>query len=95
MNVRGIIWIEEFVEKLARKHGVAREEVRQVLRGRKTKYRFVEKGHERGEDVYAALGRTNAGRHLIVFFVRKPDGRALVVSARTMTDVEKRRYETK
>lgn len=95
MNVRGIIWIEEFVEKIARKHGVRREEVRQILRGRKTKYRFVEKGHRRGEDVYAALGRTNAGRYLIVFFVRKPDGRALVVSTRPMTDVERKRYETK
>jgi uncharacterized DUF497 family protein len=95
LNVRGIIWIEEFVEKLARKHGVTRDEVREVLRDRKTKYRFVEKGHERGEDVYAALGRTGAGRYLIVFFVRKPDGRALVVSARTMTDAEGKRYETK
>ncbi len=95
MNIRGIIWIEEFVEKLAHKHGIARDEVRQILRDRKTKYRFVEKGHEQGEDVYAALGRTHAGRYLIVFFVRKPDGRALVVSARTMTDVERKRYETK
>jgi hypothetical protein len=42
LNVRGIIWIEEFVEKLVRKHGVARDEVREVLRDRKTKYRFVE-----------------------------------------------------
>jgi hypothetical protein len=32
LNVRGIIWIEEFVEKLVRKHGVARDEVREVLR---------------------------------------------------------------
>ncbi len=45
--------------------------------------------------MYAALGRTGAGRYLIVFFVRKPDGRALVVSARTMTDAERKRYETK
>jgi uncharacterized DUF497 family protein len=95
LNVRGIIWIEEFVEKLARKHGVTRDEVRQVLRDRKTKYRFLEKGHERGENVYAALGQTSAGRYLIVFFVRKRDGRALVVSARTMTDAERKRYETK
>jgi uncharacterized DUF497 family protein len=95
LNVRGIIWIEEFVEKLAHKHGVERDDVRQVFRDRKTKYRFVEKGHQRGEDVYAALGRTSAGRYLIVFFVRKTDGRALVVSARTMTDVERKQYETK
>jgi hypothetical protein len=66
-----------------------------VLRDRKTKYRFVEKSYERGEVVYAALGRTSAGRYLIVFFVRKADGRALVVSARTMTDAERKRYETK
>jgi uncharacterized DUF497 family protein len=95
LNVRGIIWVEEFVEKLASKHDVQREEIGQVLTNRKTMFRFVEKGHRRGEDVYAALGRTGAGRCLVVFFVRKEDGRAMVVSACTMTQSEKRRYETK
>jgi uncharacterized DUF497 family protein len=39
------------------------------------------------------MGRTDAGRCLIAFFVLKKDKRALIVSARTMTDAEKKRYE--
>jgi hypothetical protein len=42
--------------------------------------RFVEKGHRRGENVYAASGQTEAGRYLTVFFVHKQGGRALILS---------------
>jgi hypothetical protein len=31
-------------------------------------FRFVEKGHRRGENVYSAMGQTSGGRYLIVFF---------------------------
>jgi uncharacterized DUF497 family protein len=43
--------------------------------------------------VYSASGQTHAGRYLIVFFVHKRDGRALILSARDMTRNERRRYE--
>ena len=56
-------------------------------------FRFVEKGHRTREDVYAVLGQTGPGRYLIVFFVHKPDHRALILSARDMTNTERRRYE--
>jgi hypothetical protein len=55
----------------------------------------VEKGHRPGEDVYAALGRTEAGRYLVIFFVYKKDRRVLILSARDMTDSERRRYGRK
>jgi hypothetical protein len=55
----------------------------------------LEKGHRRGENVYAALGQTRAGRYMIVFFVRKKTNEALVVSARDMTAAERKRYEKK
>jgi uncharacterized DUF497 family protein len=55
---------------------------RELLSAR-PRFRYVERGHRRGENVYAALGRTRAGRRLIVFFVYKPRTReALVISAR-------------
>jgi len=41
------------------------------------------------------LGQTDAGRYLIVFFVYKKKGQALILSARDMTDVERDRYEKK
>lgn len=94
MKITGVVWLDEIVDKLATKHRVEVHEVEEVFEG-SAKFRFVEKGHRTGEDVYAALGQTEAGQYLIVFFVRKIDGRALIVSARDMTDGEKRLYERK
>ena len=34
-------------------------------------FRFVEKGHRRGENVYSALGQTSAGRYLTVFYTQE------------------------
>jgi hypothetical protein len=64
----GAIWLDDIVEKLAEKHNVGQDEVLQALEG-DAQFRFVEKGYRTGEDVYAALGRTEAGRYLTVFFV--------------------------
>jgi len=92
LRIRDLIWLEEIVEKLWVKHQVVASEVREVLEGR-PQFRFVEKGHRRGENLYAALGQTEAGRYLTVFFVLKKDGQALVVSARDMSSTERKRYE--
>jgi len=92
LKLSGIIWLEEIVEKIDRKHRVTQDEVRDVLRS-SSHFRFVEKGHRRGENVYSAMGQTSAGRYLIVFFVRKKMRQALPVSARDMTRGERRRYE--
>jgi len=51
--------------------------------------------HRQGEDVYAAMGRTKAGRYLVVFFVHKADQRILILTARDMTVAERRRYGKK
>jgi len=53
----------------------------------------VESGHRPGEDVYAALGQTDAGRYLIAFFIHKPGHLALILSARDMDGKERRKYE--
>ncbi len=66
MKISGIIWIDEIIDKLERKHNVQQDEVRQVLRN-DPRFRFVETGHRPEENVYAAMGRTDAGRYLIVF----------------------------
>jgi uncharacterized DUF497 family protein len=86
--------LDEIVEKLARKHQVSTNEVREVLNS-KPRFRFVEKGLRSGEDLYAAMGRTQAGRYLIVFFVYKRNRAALPVSARDMSPPERRKYERK
>ena len=94
MRISGIIWLEDVVEKLHEKHDVRQEEVRETLAHRPS-FRRVEKGHRADEDVYSASGQTVAGRYLIVFFVHKRDGRALILSARDMTRNERRRYGRK
>jgi uncharacterized DUF497 family protein len=81
LKLAGIIWLEEIVEKIDRKHRVTQDDVRDVLRS-SSHFRFVEKGHRRGENVYSAMGQTSAGRYLIVFFVRKKTRQALPVSPR-------------
>lgn len=92
VEIAGFIWLEDIVEKLADKHRVQVEEVREVFENQPW-FRYIEKGHRPGEDVYAAFGQTDAGRRLVVFFVLKRDHRALVVSAREMTTGERQRYE--
>jgi hypothetical protein len=95
MRIRGIIWLDSVVEKIDTKHGISREETCRVIQDPATIFRFVENGHRRGEDVYAALGQTETGRYPIVFFVRKPDHRVLILTARDMTAAERGRYEKK
>ncbi|GAK59672.1 hypothetical protein U27_06657 [Candidatus Vecturithrix granuli] len=80
------------VDKLAWKHHVMPRELEEVLFDNLL-YRKVQKGHIPGEDLYAALGQTDAGRYLIVFFVYKTTREALLISARDMSRQERRQYE--
>ena len=91
MNVRQILWLPEIEEKLLRKHAVLVEEVEEVLFAQPHIY-FVENGSREGENVYAATGQTEAGRHLIIFFILKPHAQALILSARDMDQKERKRY---
>ena len=55
--------------------------------------RAIDPGKMSGEDVYAAMGRTDAGRYLIVFFIHKLGHLVFILSARDMDKKERRRYE--
>jgi len=50
LKINALIWLEEIVEKVARKHNVSQEEVRQIFLNSRH-FRFVEKGHRSGEKV--------------------------------------------
>ncbi|TAN43686.1 MAG: BrnT family toxin [Nitrospirae bacterium] len=89
-----IIWLDAIVEKLAWKHNVFISEVEEVLSGKCRIFR-KEKGLVEGEHLYNALGRTNGGRYLSVFFIMKLNNKALIVTARDMTKSERKRYDTK
>ena len=86
-----IIWLETIVEKLAWKHRIVPVEVEEVLSGTCRIFK-KEKGKIEGEDLYNALGQTENGRYLSVFFIKKLNNKALIVTARDMTKSERRRY---
>jgi uncharacterized DUF497 family protein len=89
-----IIWLDSIVEKLAWKHSVLTGEVEEVLTGRNRIFK-KETGKVEGEHLYNALGQTNNGRYLSIFFIRKLNNKALIVTARDMTRNERKRYEKK
>ena len=69
MKIRSLIWIEEIVEKIIEKHNVYPNEVKETF-SNKPFFRFVEKGHIKGENVYSAMGQSDNRRYLIIFFTK-------------------------
>jgi len=89
-----IIWLDSIVEKIAWKHNVLPSEVEEVLSGNCRIFK-KEKGKVEGEHLYNALGKTERGRYLSVFLIKKLDNKALIVTARNMNRNERKRYEKK
>ena len=94
MKIERIVWLRPVVDKLATKHRVQTQEVEELF-GNQPRFRFIEKGQREGEDVYMALGQTEAGRYLTVLFIYKRSNEALVLSARDMAEKERRMYGRK
>ena len=93
-RIRGIIYPQDVEEKNREKHGVTRDEVRELFLASPLFF-YQEKGRRAGEDLYHAAGQLANGRYLIAFFIHKSTGEALVLSVRDMTLAERRRYEAR
>lgn len=91
MKVRQIVWPEDRVDHIAR-HGISPEEFEEACFGNPLVYRGKSEGPN---PVYYVLGVTNAGRYLFCVLIRFPDGKGFPVTARDMTENEKRRYKRK
>ncbi len=91
MKIEGFIWYTDILEKLENKHNVNPNEVESLF-DRKPITRKIEKGHFQGENLYRALGQSQNGRYLTVFFIYKATREALVISARDMSNRERRYY---
>lgn len=91
MIIEGFIWLPEIVDKLENKHSVSIFEVESLIE-RKALFRKIENGRIRGEKLYRALGQTLSGRYLAVFFIYKMTREALVISARDMSEQERKFY---
>ena len=95
MQIDFIVCPDNIEEKLTKKHRVALREARQTLLNN-PRIRFAEKGYTEGEDVYAAFGQTFGGRYLSIFFIFKPiDNTAIIISARDMSQKERKSYARK
>ena len=94
MQIESIVCPEYVEAKLEAKHGVTYREARQALLSR-PRIRFAEKGRTEGEDVYACFGQTLGGRYLAVFFIYKPTSKTAIISAREMSERERKTYGRK
>lgn len=82
------MWTEDSEAHIAH-HGVQPSEVEQVLYGRPRLSTTGRKG------TTLVLGTSNEGRHPVVVVTEAGDGRDFVVTARDMTDSEKRLFREK
>ena len=92
MRVDEVIWDEQSEDHIWR-HGVEADEVEDILldHGRKAERT---RGRLSGRRRYLVWGVTDAGRHLLVVLDYLGHGTARVVTARDMTDNEKRRFKS-
>lgn len=88
MRIYEFVWPEDRIEHIA-DHGVTPDEVEEVCFGRALVLRAKSEGEN---PVYYVLGQTDAGRYLFCVVIHFPDGKGYSVTARPMTDKEKRRF---
>ena len=88
MKIHELIWPQDQIDHIAQ-HNITPAEVEEVCMGKP----FIQRAKSQGENpVYYVLGQTNAGRYLFCVVIRLADGRGYPITARAMTDREKRRY---
>jgi uncharacterized DUF497 family protein len=93
VQIENIVCSARTEAKLESKHHVTFRETRQIFFS-KPRIRFAESGHTSGE--YAGFGQTLGGRYLAVFFIYKPSRKtAVIISARDMSDKERKTYGRK
>ena len=91
MIIKGFIWLTDFVDKLESKHDVSVYEAESIFTG-KPVYKKIQKGRVKDENLYRALGKTESGRYLAVFFIYKKTHEVPIISARDMTEKERKNY---
>ena len=89
MKIREFVWASDRVDHIAG-HGITPEEVEEVC----FEKALIQRARSQGQNaVYYVLGQTEAGRYLFCVVIQFPDGKAYPVTARPMTDNERRRYK--
>jgi uncharacterized DUF497 family protein len=93
MKIERLDWRHDREEHIAR-HGVSREEVEEAIFDDRAGMLLRQGPAQRNPDetVYQHLGCTEAGRYLFTALLYTSGGEALPLTARDMTDTERRRY---
>ena len=88
MKIRSLVWSDDRIDHIAR-HDVTSEEVDEACFGDS----LVQRARSEGPNpVYYVLGQSQAGRYLFCVVIQFPDGKGYPVTARDMTQKERRRY---
>ena len=89
MRIGELIWPQDRIIPVAG-HGVRPREVEEIC----FEHPLVLRGRSAGENpVYYVLGQTAGGRCLFCVVVSLPDSKGYPVTARPMTEKEKRRFK--
>ncbi len=88
MKIHEFVWPEDRIEHIAQ-HGIRPDEVEEACFGKA----LIQRTKSYGKNpVYYVLGQTMSGRYLFCVVIQFPNGKGFPVTARTMTDTEKQRF---
>lgn len=90
-KLEGFEWDEGNVNKNKEKHNVGYKECEEVFLNEPVRV-FDDDIHSKAEERYGALGKTNGGRRLVVFFTVR-ENRIRVISARDQGKKDREIYE--
>ncbi len=86
LTISDLIWDDWNEEHIARHH-ITPGEVEEICYGEPWTLRA------RGQDTWALYGQTDGGRYLMVILAHRGHGIYYPVTARPMSDAERRRYQ--
>jgi uncharacterized DUF497 family protein len=89
MKIHAFVWPEDRIDHIAQ-HGLSPSEVEEVCFGKPLVLRAKSQGDN---PVYHVLGQTQAGQYVLCVVIRFPDGTGYPVTARPMTEKERRRFQ--
>jgi uncharacterized protein len=90
-DIEGFDWDKGNIEKNKLKHGVNKEECEEVFLNQPLRI-YDDNIHSKLEKRYGALGKTQKGRHLVVFFTIR-DNKMRVISAHNQGKKDRKVYQ--
>ena len=86
-------WDSSKAEANERKHGISFAEASTVF-GDPMELTIYDPDHSEGEYRFLSIGRSLSGRLIVVSYTERERNRIRIISARTATAAETKRYET-